>query len=292
MTTTAPRMDLGERMKLYEQEGLRLERVPNDYYIVVRSDGRGFSKYTRRFKKPFDSRMTKTMIQTMQVAVRNLHPLAGYTHSDEITLIFGPAPEGGEHLFGGRVFKLQSLLSSIISVNFNHFAKQNGLITPELPELPVFDARILVFSQEMKHEILNHMIWRSRFDCRRNCISTFARYHFGHRALHGKNVSEMSEMLKAEGVTIPAHLYNGVYCKFDETKDLRLFTMDTCFSEENLEMLLARRIENVPKSSYEMVVPTSTSTSTLESESAAGVSVFQAIMITLMLLLFSMLLTK
>ena len=34
----------------------------------------------------------------------------------------------------------------------------------------MFDARIIVFSELASHEIVNHQIWRSVFDCYKNAV--------------------------------------------------------------------------------------------------------------------------
>jgi hypothetical protein len=40
----------------------------------------------------------------------------------------------------------------------------------------IFDGRILIFENDETSEIMNHMIWRSVYDCSRNTISSYARY--------------------------------------------------------------------------------------------------------------------
>ena len=43
---------LGDRMKEYEScYGFK---IPNRSYVIIRLDGKGFSKYTKAFDKPFD----------------------------------------------------------------------------------------------------------------------------------------------------------------------------------------------------------------------------------------------
>lgn len=41
-----------------------------------------------------------------------------------------------------------------------------------------FDARLVAFPADKEYEIVNHMIWRSIFDCERNAVSTYARSQF------------------------------------------------------------------------------------------------------------------
>ena len=53
---------LGVRMKRYEsQSRVYLEaKLP----VIIRIDGKGFSKYTKGFKKPFDKIFMETMFET------------------------------------------------------------------------------------------------------------------------------------------------------------------------------------------------------------------------------------
>lgn len=139
---------LGDDMKAYEVEYEM--QIPGDHAFIVRADGHSFSKFTRGFHQPFDENFKTAMIRTTGDAIVQFHASTGYTHSDEITLIFAPMPllersvddaigdEGKigdqgkkkqslsysdkiqSHPFNGRVCKLLSLISSYISVRFNY----------------------------------------------------------------------------------------------------------------------------------------------------------------------------
>ena len=210
-------LSLGARMKQYEE--LNVSYVNPTQYYIIRLDGRSFSHFTRLLTRPFDERFTKVMISTMNALLLEFNPATVYNHSDEITLIFDRAQPAvantsadivREHLFGGRIFKILTILASKTSVLFNKFAQEMGLPTDELP---VFDARIIVFDENLRHEILNHMIWRSNYDCQRNCISTYARHFYSHKEISGLNQASMCQLLADKGITIPTHLRYGVYGK-------------------------------------------------------------------------------
>jgi len=62
----------------------------------------------------------------------------------------------------------------------------------------MFDSRIMIFEEKIKHEILNHQIWRFIHDCERNAISTYAHTYFGHKKIMNKNCSQMIQMMKDE----------------------------------------------------------------------------------------------
>lgn len=113
---------LGDEMKAYEKE--YEVKIPGDHAFIVRADGHSFSKFTRGFHQPFDENFKAAMINATADAVNEFHASTGYTHSDEITLIFPPMPlledKIQPHPFNGRVCKLLTLISSFIAVRFNY----------------------------------------------------------------------------------------------------------------------------------------------------------------------------
>lgn len=65
--------------------------IPPWMPIVFRLDGVAFRTFTKRFSKPFDDRLTQSMIRTTEDLVIKLNARLGYTISDEILLILPPA---------------------------------------------------------------------------------------------------------------------------------------------------------------------------------------------------------
>ena len=137
---------LGDDMKAYEVE--YEVQIPGDHAFIVRADGHSFSKFTRGFHQPFDENFKTAMIRATGDAINQFHASTGYTHSDEITLIFPPMPTLNgkiqQHPFNGRVCKLLTLISSYISVRFNYhileLVRREYYHEPEaFPSLPVSD---------------------------------------------------------------------------------------------------------------------------------------------------------
>jgi len=218
---------LGDDMKKYENEFET--RVPGECAFIVRADGHSFSKFTKGFHQPFDENFKEAMILTMNDCLNEFNAVTGYTHSDEITLIFAPMSklskklkdgteimEQQSHMFNGRICKILTLISSYISIRFNYNLmnlinknqKKYSLHDNELKysdefiyklnnvKNAYFDSRILVFPSPEQHvDIARHMIWRSLRDCPRNCISTYARQYYSTKELNGKNSKEMIEMM-------------------------------------------------------------------------------------------------
>jgi tRNA(His) guanylyltransferase len=84
-------------------------------WIVLRLDGRGFSKLTAsQFDKPFDIRFRDVMYQTCKALLEELQGIYGYTESDEISLLF----HRDWNLFDREVENLVSISASIASATF------------------------------------------------------------------------------------------------------------------------------------------------------------------------------
>ena len=105
--------DISTRMKHYETESLSIIKIPPYMPFIVRLDGKGFSKLTKGMRKPFDLLFTKSMLLTTSDLLTEFTAATGYTHSDEISLIFRTSCEKSEfdkneqqkftHIFDGRI---------------------------------------------------------------------------------------------------------------------------------------------------------------------------------------------
>lgn len=232
---------LGDDMKAYETQ--YENRISGEHAYIVRCDGHSFSKFTNGFHRPFDVNFKKAMIACMNDAVDEFHATTGYTHSDEISLIFPPMPlldgttqtsENPEavqsHAYNGRVCKILSLISSYVSVRFNYHlinlirdhqnsnVKYNDQFVEKINRMTAhFDSRMLVFPPDKFVDIARHMVWRSLRDCSRNAISTYARQYFSSKEVTGKNSQEMIEMMKLKGFDydsqVPEDEKIGTYAK-------------------------------------------------------------------------------
>ena len=48
-----------------------------------------------------------------------------------------------------------------------------------LDKVPAFDARIMEFTPDLLYEVTNNIMWRSLYDCYRNCVSSYSRHVLG-----------------------------------------------------------------------------------------------------------------
>lgn len=218
MSKTMPDV-IGDRMKAHEKVETS-RRLDRSMPIYARIDGRAFSQFTSRFRRPFDIRMTSAMIHTTKVLVDRLHANIGYVQSDEISLVWMPDGPDQQMLFGGKVQKLTSITASLATAAFMQaldmyfpdddtaaLLEIKGVKSPVtarqlLDKLPHFDSRVMQLPS--KWEAVNMIQWREQ-DARRNAISMAAQALYSHRQLQKKSSVEMAQMIADKGVDFSAY---------------------------------------------------------------------------------------
>jgi len=184
---------LGDRMKEYERiyDSAIIRRIP----VIVRCDGKGFSKWTKKLKlqKPFDNRMCDAMMHTIwEVGSKIEGCVFAYTQSDEMTFVLcNDQSNESEPWFGNRVQKIASVVSSMVTAHFG--GKMSG-------PLAYFDTR--VFGVPTWQEAINCLVWRQN-DATKNSVSAACYYEVAkvvgkktaRKMMHGLNGKEQQELL-------------------------------------------------------------------------------------------------
>lgn len=215
------RDSLGDRMKNnYENraKAYLLRRTP----VIIRLDGKAFHTFTRGFAKPFDARLMRVMQETTLELCRNIQGCVfGYTQSDEITLVLVDYNTiDTDAWFDYSVEKMCSVAASMCTLYFNRiftricgdFIKEHAANAKDKENLGdvadqvdnvlkaymrgiknggLFDARVFNVPEE---EVTNCVLWRQN-DATRNSVSSLAQAYFSPKELHGKNGSQMQDML-------------------------------------------------------------------------------------------------
>lgn len=201
--------NLGDRMKGYENitRNYLIKRVP----VIIRLDGKSFSKYTRGMKKPFDGVLMETMQETAKYLCENIQGCKlAYTQSDEITLLLTDYEKlNTESFFGYNIQKIVSISASMATLAFNRIFREKYIteiepfsgedrdsrLRDELMysklDKAMFDSRVFNMSKE---EVCNNFIWRQQ-DCTKNSISCVAQAYFSHKELLNKSGSDKQDML-------------------------------------------------------------------------------------------------
>lgn len=199
--------DLGDRMKMYErlEAGRRfMPLLP----IYARIDGRNFSKFTKPMDRPFDERLCACMVETTRRLVADTGALAGYTQSDEISLLWYSPTAKSQVFFDGKLFKVVSVAAAMATSYFIEAAREHW---PDRLSGLTFDCR--AYQLPNKDEAANAFLWRE-LDATKNAVSMAARFYYSHKALHGQGQADMQEMLFQKGVNFncyPARFKRGTF---------------------------------------------------------------------------------
>lgn len=228
--------ELAKRMKDYESvpKTRLMKRCP----VVCRIDGKAHHSFTRGFKRPFDEVYIKSMQKTAKYLCENIQGVVlSYQQSDEITLILVDYKEfNTSPYFDYEVQKLCSVIASMATMAFNKFFAEetneyrvrmkyddDGYLDKDeynqyvaynkaISKGSMFDARVFNIPKE---EVMNLLYWR-QLDATRNSIQMVGQANFSHNQLHGKNCSDIQNMLMLEkGINwndYPTHLKRGSCC--------------------------------------------------------------------------------
>ena len=148
-----------EYVKQYESQ----ERLLPSTYIVIRIDGKGFTKFTtlHGFEKPNDIRGIDLMNKAAQIVVQTFPEIwLAYGESDEYSFVL----RKNSTLYNRRPEKISttivSCFSSSYALSFKEFFPDH-----ELKEIPMFDGRCVCYPNDQT--IRDYFSWRQA-DCHIN----------------------------------------------------------------------------------------------------------------------------
>lgn len=184
---------LAERIKAYE--GVSSIRLDRNMPVIIRVDGKNFSKYTKKFNKPFDDLLVHAMQHCAKKVSEELQSFQlAYHQSDEISfLVWNRGKENSDIAFGGKVNKINSLCASYMAGYFNKF--MSDYADKNLSkQLAFFDCRC--FNIPLS-DVSNYFLHRAK-DWERNSVTMLGRHYFSHKEMHGKNRNEIKSRLFSE----------------------------------------------------------------------------------------------
>ena len=187
--------------------------------IIVMLDGKNFSTLIKNnFRKPFDDDFINMMNKTAQFLCNNVQGVKfAYTQSDEISLLITDydTPET-DTPFGGRICKLQSILASLATCEFNrqfmlyHLNKLKDEMN-EYPTEDIWDMKsevVFDFIEKMKLAQFDCKVWPvptendafawflyRQLDCVKNSKQQTAQAYIPHKDLLRKDADEQIEIL-------------------------------------------------------------------------------------------------
>lgn len=170
--------DLDARLRVFETTSDQC--VLPDIYIVVRLDGRGFTRLTKevwQLEAPFDVRFRDIMLETTEHLFEcGFSSVYAYTQSDEISVLL----RRDEAAFGRKMRKLLSVLAGEASARF----------TLSMGQLACFDARISQLPNESL--VRDYFLWRQE-DAHRNALNAHCYWLLRKR---GQNAQQATERLR------------------------------------------------------------------------------------------------
>lgn len=218
---------LAERMEYYK--GVYNYILPKRGYVIVHIDGRAFSKNVKKkFDLPFDKMFCNIMDKTAQYVAKNVSGCkVAYTQSDEISLLLTDFDkENTEPFFGNRLCKLQSIIASLATAEFNRLMMLyyiNKYFTTDYNKVLAnwnnfqFDCK--VFSVPTYNDACAWFIYRHN-DCIRNSKQQAAQTYIPNKILLNKTTDQQVELLK-EMCNIDwekyddRYKYGSIYYRFD-----------------------------------------------------------------------------
>ena len=217
-------ISLSDRMKEYESQTQMkvIKKLP----VIIRLDGRKFSKFTKGFEKPFDTDLSVIFqIVALELRKRVDNVKFIYSQSDEISLLLTDWDHTKEIDVGRtdtwydyRVQKMVSVISSEATVIFNreltkYINTYETLVNSDevVPEKrPYYKSRLDLFKRKQftamfdarvfnlpLDEVTNYFIFRQQ-DALRNSISSFARKYYLTKQLQGVKNPDKIEMVKRD----------------------------------------------------------------------------------------------
>lgn len=186
--------DLDKSMRIYETA--HDQCVLPGIFIVVRLDGRGFTKLTREvhnFEAPFDTQFRDHMVTTTAHLMEcGFNVIYGYTQSDEISLLL----HLGDETFGRKDRKINSVLAGEASAKFSL----------SLGAMACFDSRVCQLPNTKL--VIDYFRWRNE-DAHRNALNSHCYWMLRKKGqdaqtatneLKGMSVADKNELLFQNGI--------------------------------------------------------------------------------------------
>lgn len=196
---------LEKRMQYYR--GLTDHKLMPKTPVLMMLDGRAFSKFCKRFKKPYDDTFINMMNETAKYLCENIEGCKfAYVQSDEISLYVSDMDNNeSESWFGYRLTKIISIAASLATAKFNQ------LLMIELCKTPCSnnDLKELINNQKLAefdckawnvptiNDVFAWYLWR-QIDCIRNSKQMAAQTYIPHKELEGLHTDQQIEKLEKE----------------------------------------------------------------------------------------------
>lgn len=219
-------MEENEYIETLSEKMKRLENVTNKSLklktpVIMRLDGKAFSKFTKGLDKPFDKDLSDIFQQValcLHMEMDNVRFI--YSQSDEISILMTDwTNENTDAWFTYRIQKMVSVASSVATALFNKQIEE--VINKYLVDIPDLDEAIFKPAEEFNRVEKKYFVWKAKkykamFDCRafnveledvvpyfiyrqkdamRNSVQALAQVYYTNAELQNKKQAEMIQMV-------------------------------------------------------------------------------------------------
>lgn len=208
---------LAQRIKRYEASSdvLLTPRMP----VIIRVDGRSFSKFTKRLNRPFDQGFINAMVLSATMVMSDMQGCkVAYVQSDEASFLLTDYDKiNSQGWFGYELQKMVSISAACMTAHFMSFFCDSENVA-------MFDSRAFNLPKE---DVVNYFLWRTK-DWQRNSLQMYCRSFFSHQEMHKKSREDMHEMLHSKGKNwtndLPNQVKNGTFIIKDDEGGFKMAT--------------------------------------------------------------------
>lgn len=199
------------KQRIIAYEGSTSQRIISRIPVIIKIDGRSFSRATQNIQKPFCHKTMAMFNGTMLSLVKQIDgAVFGYQYSDKIIIVLrNDRSENEDPWFGNYI---QDMCSASASMATYEFMNQLWEIDqpPELEGNIAF--KVNVFGIPSISEVINYIIYR-QFCCMQYAIDESIYSLLGRSAaLDGVGIEERKKLLDDAGVSLddfPASFHHG-----------------------------------------------------------------------------------
>lgn len=221
-------------------------KIPPHMSVIIRVDGKNFSRITKELNKPFDPVFHAVMDNTMVEVSKEIDGCKlAYCQSDEVTFILNNV-DNQTLYFNGRIQKIVSIVAASMSVKFyrnlmqyileyqdyvqdniDNYSEEDikklndrvSILWRILDECPIFDARVYVMPNDEEIDIL----MSRQFNSLNNSILSVGQQYLGKKTCEGLSKNNLIIRLANEGYDIDEILtdrdkYGSIAFKDEEGK--------------------------------------------------------------------------
>ena len=255
--------EIGSRMRFFERYTEdNIAVIPETHSFIVKLDGRNFSRLLSEYNNncienntvPYSSEIQLALEYTVADCMREFHARAGYVYSDKMLLVFPPE----RHIFGGRVNRLHSAISSYATSRFitnlnningntnnNHFI--NSLLTYNYCKLS-FISTIAVFPDFNPLELVNYLAWHNNGMAEQKFKQHLMKYYCQGDNVNIQNlVNELEDEYNINYHDINTGMRQGVYIKKQEYNNvvtyIKFILPKVTANKETLEFMFDKSVQ-------------------------------------------------